>query len=80
MQAIRLYDWQDKQHRKVLREVKVLSTTSLTRNGKKRVYAWSNGEDEPNYMLYPDYGTAYPDYEERPQKQRIGKIFLYEEV
>lgn len=80
MQAIRLYDWQDKQKRRPLRELAVRETTDMTRNGTRRLYAWTDGDEQPNLMLYPDKGTAYEDYEERPQKQRIGVVYLYEEV
>lgn len=79
MKSIRLYNWEDKLKRRVIREVKVLSTSALNRNGVKRVYVWSADEDEPNYMLYPEQGTAYPEYDERLQRQRISKVFLYEE-
>jgi hypothetical protein len=80
MKAIRLYDWGDKERRRPLREVRVAATTDLTRNGVKRVYVWTEGLDENNLMLYPDKGTAYPEFDERLQKQRNSKIFLYEEV
>ena len=79
MKSIRLYNWEDKLKRRVIREVKVLSTSALNRNGVQRIYVWSEGEDEPNYMLYPKDGTAYPEYDERMQRQRTSKVFRYEE-
>ncbi len=79
MKSIRLYNWEDKLKRRVIREVKVLTTTRMNRNGVQRIYIWSDGEDEPNYMLYPKDGTAYPEYDERMQRQRNSKVFRYEE-
>jgi len=78
MKVIRLYDWEDKLKRRLLREVRIMTTQDMTRNGVKRVYAWTEGIEENNLMLYPDQGTAYPEYEERLQKQRTGKVFLYD--
>jgi hypothetical protein len=79
MKAIRLYDWNDKQLQHPLREVGVLRADDMTRNGKKRLFVWS-ADDQFNYMLYPDYGTAYPEYDNRVQQQRYAERFLYETV
>lgn len=78
MKSLRLYNWEDKLKRRVVREVRVLSTSALNRNGVKRIYVWSDSEEEPNYMLYPSSGTAYPEYDERMQRQRISKVYLYD--
>ena len=80
MKAIRLYNWEDKQKKHCLREVRVLKTESLTRNKKERIFVWSTEDEECNYTLYPDYGTAYPEYESRIQLQRIGEVFWYDVV
>lgn len=78
MNLIRLYDWGDKLKRRPLKEVRVNTLQDMTRNGVKRIYVWTEGRDESNLMLYPASGTAYPEFEERLQKQRTGKIFLYD--
>ena len=80
MKSIRLYDWEDKLKRTVIREVPVAQTSPLTRNGVERVYVWTKGLEEPNFTLYPQQGTAYPEFDERLQKQRNSRIYLYEEV
>jgi len=79
MKAIRLYDWHDSQKTQMLREVAVVRADDYTQNGKKRVFIWSK-EDEFNYVLYPEDGTAYPEYENRLQQQRITARYLYEAV
>lgn len=80
MKAIILYDWLDKDKATPLREVPVHSTQDLTRNGKKRIYVWTGDDEEFNFTLYPDYGTAYPEFDARVQKQRIAERYLYEAV
>lgn len=80
MQLIRLYDWNDVDKQRPLREVRVVSTEHLTRNGKERVFVWTAEDEEFNYILYPQYGTAYPEYDNRIQQQRIAKRYLYETV
>jgi hypothetical protein len=80
MQLIRLYDWNDVDKQHPLREVRVLSSTPLTRNGKERVFVWTGDDEEFNYTLYPQYGTAYPEYDSRIQQQRIAKRYLYDAV
>jgi hypothetical protein len=80
MKAIILYDWLDKDKANPLAEVPVQSTEDLTRNGKKRIYVWTGGDEEFNFTLYPDYGTAYPEYDGRVQKQRIAERYLYTTV
>jgi hypothetical protein len=79
MKAIRLFDWADKEMQQCLKEVTVLRADDATRNQKKRIYVWS-ADDEFNYLLYPDYGTAYPEYENRTQQQRYAERYLYEVV
>lgn len=79
MKSIRLFDWQDDQYERVLREVPVLRADTMTRNGKKRIFVWSEG-DEFNYMLYPDFGTAYPEFDNRVQQQRYARRYRYEAV
>lgn len=76
MKAIRLYDWEDTDKQHVLREVRILRADDLTRNGKTRIYAWSEG-DNFNYMLYPTDGTAYPEHDNRVQQQRHTERYLY---
>jgi hypothetical protein len=78
MKAIRLYDWEDKFKRRPVREVPVADTSDLTRNGVRRVYVWTRGLEEPNFVLYPEQGTAYPEFDERLQKQRNSRIYLYD--
>jgi hypothetical protein len=80
MQLIRLYDWNDAEKQHLVREVRVLSTKPLTRNGKERIFVWTAEDEEFNYILYPQYGTAYPEYDNRIQQQRIAKRYLYEIV
>jgi hypothetical protein len=80
MKAIRIYDWSDKGRERPLKEVPVLTTQNLTRNGIKRVYVWTKDDTGFNYTLYPDAGTAYPEYDERLQKQRIDTVYLYDVV
>jgi len=80
MKAIRLYDWQDAEMQRPLREVRVLTTEKLTRNGKERVFVWTDEGEEFNYILYPQYGTAYPEYDNRIQLQRIARRYRYEAV
>jgi hypothetical protein len=77
MHLIRLYDWHDVEKQHPLRDLRVASTQPLTRNGKERVFVWTDGED-CNYILYPQYGTAYPEFDNRVQQQRIAKRYLYE--
>ena len=79
MKKLRLYDWQDKTQEHLLREVTVLRADDLTRNGKKRIFVWS-ADDEFNYLLYPDYNTAYPEFDNRVQQQRYAERYLYEAV
>lgn len=74
---IRLYDWHDVEKQHVVRELRVASTQPLTRNGKERIFVWTAGGD-CNYILYPQYGTAYPEFDNRVQQQRIASRFLYE--
>ena len=77
MKAIRLFDWNDDQFAQPLREVPVLRADPLTRNGKQRIFVWSGGDEDFNYMLYPDYGTAYPEYDNRVQQQRYARRYRY---
>jgi len=80
MKAIRLYDWRDAERQRPLREVRVLTTENLTRNGKERVFVWTAEGEEFNYILYPQYGTAYPEYDNRIQLQRIARRYRYEAI
>ena len=80
MKTIRLYDWHDTEKQQVLREVGVLRTDDLTRNGKERIYVWSMGDEEFNFTLYPQYGTAYAEHDNRVQQQRIAERYFYEVV
>ncbi len=80
MQLIRLYEWNDVEKQHPVREVRVLSTKPLTRNGKERIFVWTAEDEEFNYILYPQYGTAYPEYDNRIQQQRIAKRYLYDSV
>ena len=80
MKAIKLYDWLDVEKQHLLLEVPVVSTTDLTRNGKERIFVWTGTGQEFNYTLYPQYGTAYPEYDNRVQKQRIARRYLYDAV
>ena len=78
MQVLRLYRWEDNELSRPVREIDLLRVDDLTRNSKKRLFAWSGDEDEMNYLLYPDYGTAYPEFDNRVQKQRPGVRYRYE--
>lgn len=78
MKKIRLYDWNDPDRTRVIHEVEVLRVDDMTRNGKERLFVWSAGNDDFNYMLYPAYGTAYPEYENRIQQQRYAERYFYE--
>lgn len=80
MKAIKLYDWADTQKLTVLRTVPVQEAENLNRNGKVRIFVWTGDSEEFNYTLYPQYGTAYPEYEYRIQQQRIAERYLYEVV
>jgi hypothetical protein len=80
MKSIKLYDWFDINREHVVREVQVLKTDDLTRNGKQRIFVWSGEGEEFNYILYPQYSTAYPEYEYRIQNQRIAQRYYYEAV
>ncbi|MCB1217027.1 hypothetical protein KDL44_06525 [bacterium] len=77
MQVLKLYRWDDRELDRPVREIDLLRVDDLTRNSKKRLFAWSGDEDEMNYMLYPDYGTAYPEFDNRVQKQRPGIRYRY---
>lgn len=77
MQQLKLYRWEDKELSRTVREINLLRLDDLTRNSKKRLYAWSGDDDEMNYILYPDYGTAYPEFDNRIQKQRPGVRYRY---
>jgi len=79
MKAIRLYDWEDEQCEHLLREVAVRRADDLTRNSKRRIFVWSDS-DEFNYTLYPDYGTAYPEFDNRVQQQRYAERYRYQTV
>lgn len=79
MKAIRLYDWQDSELARPLREVRAKRVDDYTRNGKARLFFWSDG-DEFDYVLYPEHGTAYPEYDNRIQQQRIAERYRYEAV
>ena len=79
MKAIRLYDWTDKHMEHCLKEVQVLRQDDMTRNGKQRFFIWT-ADDEFNYLLYPDYGTAYPEFDNRVQQQRYAERYRYEAV
>jgi hypothetical protein len=78
MKVLRLYEWEDKLKRRVVKEVPVAETSDLTRNGVRRVYVWTQGLEETNFVLYPEQGTAYPEFDERLQKQRNSRIYLYD--
>lgn len=77
-QVLRIYSYHDKDKSRALREIPLARLDSADRNGKQRFYAWSADPDEMNYYLYPAFGTAYPEFENRLQEQRPGKRFLYE--
>jgi hypothetical protein len=78
MKALRLYDWEDKLKRRPVKDIPVAETSDLTRNGVSRVYVWTAGLEEPNFVLYPQNGTAYPEFDERLQKQRNSRVYLYD--
>ena len=80
MKAIRLYDWEDTERQHCLAEVEVLRVDDYTQNGKRRQYLWSGGDEEFNYVLYPDFGTAYPEFDNLLQQQRYARRYLYEAV
>ena len=61
-----------------MKDVPVAQTTDLTRNGVSRLYVWTTGVEETNFLLYPQAGTAYPEFDERLQKQRNSRIYLYD--
>ena len=81
MKTILLYDWEDKVLAHAVREVRVQRLDDLTRNGVKRFFAWSDGEEEFNFMLYPGGehgdGVAYPEYDNRVQQQRYAERYIY---
>ena len=76
MKAIQLFDWQDTAMQRPLREVRINRVDDYTRNGKARLFVWSDG-DEFDYVLYPEYQTAYPEYDNRIQQQRIAERYRY---
>ncbi len=78
MQVLKLYRWEDRELARPIREIDLLRLDDMTRNSKQRLFAWSGDENEMNYLLYPDYGTAYPEFDNRIQKQRPGVRFRYE--
>ena len=80
MKAIELYDWADTEKQNVIRTVPVQETENLNRNGKERIFVWTGDDEGFNYTLYPQYGTAYPEYEYRIQQQRIAERYLYSVV
>jgi len=80
MKTIRLFDWDDKDKQSAVREIAVVKTDNLTRNGKERIYVWTGDGEDANYTLYPQYGTAYPEFDNRVQEQRIAVRYLYETV
>jgi hypothetical protein len=79
MKAIRLFDWQDSALHKPLREVRIKRVDDYTRGGKARLYVWSDGA-EFDYVLYPEAGTAYPEYDNRVQQQRVAERYRYQAV
>jgi hypothetical protein len=79
MKSIILYDWQDSAMQQPLREVRVRRADGYARGGTERVFVWSEG-DEPDYVLYPEHGTAYPEYDTRVQQQRIAERYRYQAV
>ncbi|MBN2082988.1 hypothetical protein JW859_12385 [bacterium] len=80
MKAIRLFDWEDEAHEHLLHEVAVLKADDMTRNGKDRIFVWSDGDEHFNFMLYPEFGTAYPEFDNRVQQQRYARRYRYEVV
>jgi hypothetical protein len=77
-QTLRLYNWYDKDKARPVREFPLARLDAANRNGKQRFFAWSADPDEFNYYLYPDFGTAYPEFDNRVQLQRPSKRYLYE--
>jgi hypothetical protein len=75
---LRLYDWQDKDKKRPLREVPVLRIDQYNRNSKERLLVWSEDPDEFNYVVFPEYGTAYPEYDNIVQQQRYARRYLFE--
>ena len=80
MKAIRLYDWADEAKQHLLREVPVRQADDSTRGGKRRLFVWSGDGEEFNYVLYPDDGTAYPEFDNRIQQQRLARRYRYDAV
>ena len=78
LQVLKLYNYHDKAKSRPVREIPLARLDPADRNGKQRFFAWSADADEMNYYLYPDYGTAYPEFENRLQEQRPAKRYLYE--
>jgi hypothetical protein len=76
--VLRLYSFHDKQKSRILREIPLAQLDAANRNSKLRLFAWSADPDEMNYYLYPEFGTAYPEFENRLQEQRPGKRFRYD--
>jgi hypothetical protein len=77
-QFLKLYNFHDKDKTRLLREIPLARLDAANRNGKQRFFAWSADPDEMNFYIYPDFGTAYPEFENRLQQQRPGKRYLYE--
>jgi hypothetical protein len=77
-QVLKLYNFHDKAKARAVREIPLARLDPADRNGKPRFFAWSADPDEMNFYLYPDFGTAYPEFENRLQLQRPGKRYLYE--
>ena len=80
MKTIRLYDWEDEGKQHLLKEVAVRQADDYTRGGKKRLFVWSGEGEEFNYVLYPDDGTAYPEFDTRLQQQRLARRYRYDAV
>jgi hypothetical protein len=77
-QVLKLFNFYDKARTRPVREIPLARLDPANRNGKQRFFAWSADQDEMNYYLYPDFGTAYPEFENRLQQQRPAKRYLYE--
>jgi hypothetical protein len=77
-QTLRLYNFYDKGKSRPVREFPLARLDAADRNGKRRYFAWSADPDEMNYYLYPEFGTAYPEFDNRLQLQRPSKRYLYE--
>ena len=75
---LRLYDWHDKELKRPLHEVPVLRIDQYNRNGKERLLVWSADPDEFNFVVFPTYGTAYPEYDNIVQQQRYARRYLFE--